>query len=68
MAPPHLRVGECACRRRSEAEVRRWLDPRAPDGLKNAGSVFAVFPHNYDLQNAMQKFRDDGRGPSGRHM
>jgi len=36
-------------------EVRSWLDPSIPGGLRNAGSVFVVLPHNYDLQLARRK-------------
>jgi len=38
------------------AEVLGWLEPGAPGGLRNAGSVFAVLPHYYDLQHARRKF------------
>ncbi|CAK9114093.1 unnamed protein product [Durusdinium trenchii] len=37
-------------------EVRRWLDRSKPGGLKNAGSVFVIFSHNYDLHTAERQF------------
>jgi len=39
-----------------KAEVRGWLEPGAAGGLRNAGSVFAVLPHNYDLQRVRRMF------------
>jgi len=37
-------------------EVRSWLDPGNPEKLRNAGQVFAIFPHNYDLQRCRERF------------
>ncbi|CAE8630373.1 unnamed protein product, partial [Polarella glacialis] len=42
-----------------KAEVRSWMIPGATDCLKNAGGVFIIFPHNYDLQLARQRFDDE---------
>jgi len=39
-------------------EVRSWLGS-GKDSLKNAGSVFVIFPHNYDLQSARQHFTNE---------
>eukprot|EP00439_Symbiodinium_sp_Y106_P021289 s3461_g2.t1 len=35
-----------------------WLGS-GKDSLKNAGSVFVIFPHNYDLQSARQHFTNE---------
>jgi len=50
MGTPELGLTE-----EEKMEVRSWLDPTISGCLRNAGSVFVVLPHNYDLQLARRK-------------
>lgn len=44
-----------------KAEVRQWLEPGTAAALRNAGSVFAIFPRTYDLLQVRETF--EGSGP-----
>eukprot|EP00404_Azadinium_spinosum_P054270 CAMPEP_0180791484 /NCGR_PEP_ID=MMETSP1038_2-20121128/53837_1 /TAXON_ID=632150 /ORGANISM="Azadinium spinosum, Strain 3D9" /LENGTH=388 /DNA_ID=CAMNT_0022829633 /DNA_START=65 /DNA_END=1228 /DNA_ORIENTATION=+ len=70
-APPALRhkgglgTGGLGLSEEEKSEIRGWLRPGAQDGLRNAGSVFAILPHNYDMQLAKLRVEEGVRVPVG---
>eukprot|EP00927_Polykrikos_kofoidii_P046249 TRINITY_DN40466_c0_g1_i1.p1 TRINITY_DN40466_c0_g1~~TRINITY_DN40466_c0_g1_i1.p1 ORF type:complete len:1124 (-),score=145.74 TRINITY_DN40466_c0_g1_i1:188-3526(-) len=50
-----------------KTEILTWLEPGASVRLRNGGSVFAIFPHFYDLQNAKQMLMHGNIGRRSSH-
>mmetsp|Transcript_38234 Transcript_38234/g.80987 ORF Transcript_38234/g.80987 Transcript_38234/m.80987 type:complete len:729 (+) Transcript_38234:245-2431(+) len=59
LAPDEDQDGRIGLSEKERAEIRSWFDPNTPDGLRNAGHVFAIFPHTYDLRRCRERLEEN---------